>query len=278
MKIYQVLKLFQKEKYRTCLYYLKKFYMQNPYQPLIYLMFFLVYKKLKKPKMVLKWLKEGFYLLPENKKIAELYAYYCVFYKKNTEEALIPINRLTGEKNPGPLTHMTLSHFYYKKGDLERAFLYSKTALNENKSSLFQNWHVFLLFKYQRMSDLRKINKNCLARKLTGTVCIKDLDELRHSYEKRMALQEMGFLLLDHRNIRSPLYQLEIYRKYGFLLPKIHPLAMIQVLKENNIDILSEFEKKKDKKSQFFDENLTAIIVWFLIFFVIVLLIWRTFW
>ncbi|HCL57051.1 MAG TPA: hypothetical protein DHW82_08610 [Spirochaetia bacterium] len=250
----KILELYKQKKFRSALKLLLKEQRKNPYRAEVYLLFFLIYKKLNEEKKMLKWLKEGFYLLPDSLAISELYAYYSIFLFKNPNSSLPAIKNLIEKKSFS--VSFLLSRYYLKKGNLEKALFHSKFPTLVSNKKIFFRLRFFLFWKFQMSEKLKKYQKFYFVRKLTGNFSFQDANKIKTNYERIQILKKKGIIDLKPKLIKNPLFQYWIFKKYGFFIPKTHLCVLIQLLKEKNFDIFLELNEKKKKNKPLISENL----------------------
>lgn len=264
--VYRALELFKEKKYKSCLTILKKAYFKNPLRAEIYLLFFFCHLKSGKKPLAMKWIREAFHQFPDHVKIAEAYAYFCAVFKKDPEEALIPLARLTRKKSASPFTDLILSRYHQRKGDLERSCLFARSAYEKNpKHPVFKNRLILLLHRLKSAEELKEFSSDGLTRKLSASLNAKELKNNARPLEKIEILRKKAILLLNQKVLRSPLFQYWFYRKYGGFLPSTRPEVKLQIFMEQGRDFFKEQDLKKQNNHRLFDENSIRMLVWILL-------------
>ncbi len=256
--MHDILKEIQLNHYPEALRLLKKKYYIDHYNPNLYLLFYFVYKKLKKNKKSIFWLKKGFFLLPEFKKIAQLYAYQLVIHGQTTQ-AIYPIYHLIKNKMIDSFTYFITSKYYYKTGDLEKSMLFAKMSFSKSKRKFHYRWYLFLLYKYRRVEKLITKNKYQIVRKLLGSLEMVDLKGNISGVEY-IFLKNFSIVHLNNKLLKSDLFQYWLYKKFKIILPHFSFLTKLKILKESGENISQLFNKKKEKNWPLKDENLIKVV------------------
>lgn len=275
MTFQKALYFFQKKKYFLCLKILSFLYEKNPLKFEIYLLFFFCYLKLKKYPKAMHWIRLGFYQFPENVKIAQIYAYFCIVQKKDPQEALISLAKLTQEKKTPAFTDFLLSKYYLRLKDLERGYFFAQSAYHKKPDFfLFKNHFILVLTKLKAAEELEFFKNEPLAQRI---MLKKELYPYVNLYplEKIELLRKKRIVVLDKKIIHSPLYQYWFYKHYQKFLPYTKPMVKLQIYLEQGKKILKN--KKKHNNKRLFDENKKKIIA-FLIVITLLIYLFKEMW
>lgn len=262
MTLKKALYFYLKKDYNQCAKILKYLYYSCSFDPQVYYLGFLCFSKLKDRKKALKWLEFAYYQFPNNKKIAQSYAFFLLQWKKNTEEVLFPIEKLTSQKMPDTkdtFTHYLLSRFYYKRGDLEKAIFMIEAALLESDSSIFKDWYFFLVYKLRNQEAIDENRGEMFFKKIFADIKLNQFSLLKHPFSKLFFSIKKGAFIMDKSLIENEIFNKLYFDVFKRFLSDT-PSTKMLILKANDLLKKENFYKKNSKNRGFFDENFLKII------------------
>lgn len=257
----KVILLYKQRDYHGAIRILKKKYLRGEICPELCLFLFLSYKKIKKRKNALFWLRLGFYQYPEELRLAEALAYYVLLWKKDFQEALEPLSRLAHLTSREPFTEYLLSRYYFKRQDPEKAMLFAKAALVHGREKMFRKWYLYLLFHYKMNYMLEKYQRHYFVRGLTGKYQAVDQNLVEGNFQKFLFYKNTGIVLIDSFILAYPPFLYQLWKDWGCFLPDWSLLSSAEIFRDQGKPLLTRFiSKKKPKKARLIDENLIKIM------------------
>ncbi len=223
----------------------------------------------------MQWIRLAFHQFPENIKIAQIYAYFCVVQKKDPKETLIPLAKLTQEKHTPAFTDFLLSKYYLRLKDLERGYFFAQSAYHKKPNFfLFKNHFILILSKLKAAEELEFFKNEPLAKRI---MLKKELypSSFLYPLEKIELLRKKRIVVLDTKIIHSPLYQYWFYQHYQKFLPYTKPMVKLQAFLDQGKNLFKN--KKKHNNKRFFDENKKKIVA-FLIVITLLIYLFKEMW